>query len=449
MAVIELDLDAAPAPPPRRPPARWYRITGLALAGLLTLTLGGAVPVPVAVWRHLGVLPLGAMDSSFALAGGGIYTVEAAAGGKWRTTAWAEPALRPAWSVTTGSARDGSDGAGFAGVNLTAAGRELLIQDPAGTTVVDTAGGAVRWAGPGPLYDLGSGLGVTVETWFRPGTEYDVAGGAPGDLFFSATGRPHTEPPRRTTLHGVQIATGRRLWSSEQRGSVRVARAAGDAAAVVVAAADRLTVLAGDTGAVLRSVPLPRADAVAWVEFVGDLLLIRRGRLDEPGTLSAYALDTLAFRWQVADRPDGGDQGFCSGLPCASGPSGRLVLDARTGRPAWRIDDGVSVVLRAGAAVEASAAWERPVRVRDVSTGAVRVRLAGWDAAVNREGDGPMVVRRADTGRGVTAFGALRPGGSAVRPLGVAGEVVDDCVADARFVACRTPDGLHVWSYRA
>ena len=444
MAVIELDLDAAASPPPR-PPARWYRLAGLVLAGLTAFTLGGAAPVAATRWQRLGAVPLDAADSTFTLTGGRLYTVEAAAGGKWRTTAWTGAPVRRAWSVTTGAARDE---AGYGGVNLTAAGGDLLIQDLATTTVVDAGTGAVRWTAPGPLQDVGGGLGVTLETWFRPGTEYDVAGGAPGRLHFSATGRPHTEPPRRTTLHGVDMATGRRLWSSEQRGSVRMTRAAGEIPAVLVAAADRLSVLAGDTGAELRSAALPGAGE-AWAEFAGDLVLIRRGPLDEPGTLSAYAMDSLAFRWRTADGPDRGDHGICAGLPCGNGPAGRTVLDPRTGRPAWRIDAGVSVVRRGGAAVEVGAAWERPMRVRDLSTGAVRVRLTRWDSAVNREGDGPMVVRRGGTGRGVTAFGALLPGSAAVRPLGVAGEAVDDCIADDRFVACRTAAGLDVWSYRA
>ncbi len=449
MALIELDLDASPTPPPQRPPVRWYRPAGLLLAGLLALTLGGAAPAVSTVWQRLGVVPVDGEDSSYALAGGGIYAVDPAQGGRWRISAWTGEPLRRAWSVTTGTPRAAEDGTGYAGVNLVAAGGDLLVQDTGTTTVVDVRTGAVRWSTPGPLQSLGSGMGVTTETAFRPGTEYDVAGGAPGDLYFSATGRPHTEPPRRTTLHGVDMATGRRLWSSGHRGSVRTALLPGDRAALVVVSADRLALLAGDTGAALRATPLPRTGDVAWVEFAGDLVLIRRGPLDEPGTMSAYAMDTLAFRWQTADAAVAGAYGFCAGLACGNVPSGRMVLDAGTGRGLWPVDEGLSVVRRGGSAVEVGSGGERPVRVRDVSTGAVRARLTSWDTVLNREGDGSLVVRRAETGRGVTTFGALPPGSRAVRPLGTVPGLVDDCLADDAFVACRTAAGVEVWSYRA
>jgi hypothetical protein len=449
VAVIELDLDAPPAPPTPRPPARWFRLGGLVLAVVLALTAGAAAPVTSILWQRLGLVPLGAADTTFALVDGRVHTLEPAADGTWRTSVWAGRPLRRAWTATTGVARDESQGAGYGGVNLTATGGHLLVQDPVSTTVVDARSGAVRWSASGPLTDLGAGLGVTVETAFRPGSEYDVAGGAPGDLFFSPTGQPYTEPPRRTTLHGVDLATGRRLWSSEQRGAVRIARAPGDAPAVVVVGADRAAVLAADTGTVLRSTSLPRDGDVAWVDFVGDLLLIRGGRMTESGPLSAYGMDTLALRWRTVDPPDRGAPGFCFDIICSNSPSGRTVLDPGSGRPAWHVAPDVTVVRRGGSAVETGAFAERSVQVRDVVTGAVLARLTSWDTAVNSDRDGPLVMRRAETDRGVTAFGALLPGDSTVRPLGVSGELVDDCVADDRHVACRTSRGLEVWSYRA
>lgn len=446
--MIELDLDAPQVPRPGRPPVRWYRAAGLALTGLLTLTLGAAAPASSTLWQRLGVVSFDGPDSSYALAGGRVYTVDPAAEGRWRTTAWTGAPMRRAWSITTGAAGE-QEVSGSWGVNLTAAGDALLVQEVTSSTVVDARTGTLRWSTPGPLEVVGPGLGVTTETTFRPGTEYDVAGGAPGELFFSATGRPHTEPPRRTTLHGVDMATGRRLWSSGWRGAVRTARPPGDRALLIVAAADRLALLAGDTGAELRSRPLPRAGGVARVQFVGGLVLVRHGPLDRPGTMAAYSTDTLAFRWQTVDEPVRDDNGFCSELACGRSSAGRMVLDARTGRPVWRVAPGVNVVRRGGSAVEMSAAWEQPVRVRDASTGAVRAELSAWEAAVNREGDGPLVLRRAETARGVTAFGALPPGGSEVQMLGTSTTLVDDCLADERVVVCRTDAGAEVWAYRA
>jgi len=449
VAVIELDLDAPPTPPPRRPPARWYRLGGLVLAGVLALTAGGSAPVTSTLWQRLGLIRLSAADTTFALVDGRVYTLEPAPDGTWRTSAWVGRPLRRAWTATTGAVREASEEAGYGGVNVTAAGEHLLVQDPVSTTVVDARSGAVRWSAAGPLTDLGAGFGVAVEMSFRPGSEYDVGGGEPGGLYFSPTGRPYTEPPRRTTLHGVDLATGRRLWTSEQRGAVRTARAPGDIPALIVVAADRAAVLAADTGAVLRSTPLPREADVAWVNFVGDLLVIRAGPLTESGTLSAYGVDDLALRWRTGDPPDRGAPGFCFDVICSNSPSGRTVLDPGSGRPAWHVAPDVTVVRRGRSAVETGAFAERSVQVRDVATGAVLARLTSWDTAVNSEREGPLVMRRAEPHRGVTAFGALLPGHSTVSPLGLSGELVDDCVADDRHVACRTSRGLEVWSYRA
>jgi hypothetical protein len=108
----------------------------------------------------------------------------------------------------------------------------------------------------------------------------------------------------------------------------------------------------------------------------------------------------------------------------------------------------VSPVRRGDAVLEMSADPDRPLRIRDAATGAVRADIASWQA-VNPDDEGTMVVWRAETDRRVTAFGALLPGSATVRPLGVSTQFVDDCVADQRLVACRSPAGLEVWSYRA
>ncbi len=449
MAVIELDLDAPPPAPVRPPPAHRYRYAGLTVATVLLLALGGAAPVTSALWRPLGLIPLLDGNSTYALAGGAVYTVDGVGEGRWRTTAWAGPALRRAWSVTTDNGSDRGDGVEYGGVNLVAADGNLLVQDTGMTSVVDARTGDLRWSVPGPVVSLGSGLALTVETSFRPGTEYDVASGAPGELFWSSTGQPHTEPPRSTTLHGVELATGRRLWSTRQRGSVRTAQAAGDTAAVVVVGFDGLKLLAADTGRVLREAPPPRPGDVSYVEFTGDLVLVRSGRTNRAGSMSAYAMDTLEFRWQRPDLADGGDPGWCYGLACGTDPSGLTVLDPRTGRAAWRAGPGLSLVRRGGIAMEVGAGAERRMRVRDMVTGDVRAELPSWDTLVGQGGTGPFVVRRRENNRGATAFGLVRPDGSAVQPLGVAHDYVNDCLVDERFVACRMAGGVEVWSYRA
>ena len=105
----------------------------------------------------------------------------------------------------------------------------------------------------------------------------------------------------RTTLYGVDIRTGERTWTAEAPGSVFTASIDGGSGVLMVAA-DKLTVLDRDTGKVLRERAMPRPesdDDVAWVDVVGDLLLLRRGPDDQWGTLIAYATDTLEKRWET------------------------------------------------------------------------------------------------------------------------------------------------------
>jgi hypothetical protein len=185
------------------------------------------------------------------------------------------------------------------------------------------------------------------------------------------------------------------------------------------------------------------------VDFTEDLLLIRNGRTSEPGSMSAYATDTLEFRWRTPVPRDGAARGRCFGLACGTDPSGIAVLDPGTGRTVWRAGPGLSLTRRGDVAVEVGADLERQMRVREVATGAVRTELPSWDTVVNQDGTAPIVLRRREGDRGLTAFGVLRPDGSAVQPLGLAGELVDDCLADERFVVCRTAAGAEVWSYRA
>jgi hypothetical protein len=247
---------------------------------------------------------------------------------------------------------------------------------------------------------------------------------------------------------GIDLASGRRLWADDERGSVRTVPVSGGAGQVVVASSDQLTLRAARTGEVLRRAELPPTEGVSWVDAVGGLLLVRRGWMQNGGTVTAYELSTLRLRWQHDDPPNDGRGGTCDGLPCRLDRSSTAVLDPGTGVPLWRTGPGVDLTAWAGAVLERDSIEGAPIRLADPATGATRVPLRGWDRAVPADG-GPLLLSRAGTDFAGTTFGVLKPGGSRVQPLGPGPRSAQECTATGRYVACRTGDTITVWSYRA
>jgi hypothetical protein len=453
VAVIELDLDAPPAPSSTRPPVHLLRPLGLALAVVLLLALGGAAPITPNLWRGLGVIPLTTEDYRYELHGDHLYTVDSPVDARRDVTAWSLDPVRKDWTFATQV--DGAYDADVIHSRITIApvdGVLLLQGDTFATSILDRGTGAVLWTTTGWPYPLGGGRGLIQESHFRTGTEYDLKSGDAGELYWSSDGQPHTEPPLRTVLHGVDIRTGERSWTAEAPGAVFTAPTE-DGSGVLVVAADKLTVLDQHTGKVLRERAMPRLesdDDVAWVDMSGDLLLLRRSPADEWGTVTAYAMDTLEQRWEIPDPPGQGYGGSCYGLPCQKEEAGFAVLEPRTGQPAWRTAGNLQLSKRGDAVLEMQPMSSRPLRLRDLATGAVRVDLNSWDgASATSDGDQPLVVSRIEPDSESTAFGVLRPGGTRVQPLGHAGAILIECSSNDRFVACRVPGGVEVWAYRA
>jgi hypothetical protein len=453
VAVIELDLDAPPAPSTPRPPVHLLRPLGLALTALLVLALGGAAPVTPTLWRPLGTVSLNGDDSRLELRGDRLYVIDSPMNERRTVSAWSlVDGMRRIWTFPLPEAEGSADTAVLNRANLTPAGDVVLLEGESFTTsVLDAATGDVRWTAPGRLDPLGAGRGLIQESQFRPGTEYDQASGDPGELFWSSTGRPHVEPPLRTTMSGVDLRTGQRSWTADAPGQVFTAPIDGGAGLLVVGA-EKLGVLDRDTGAVLRERAMPREPAdIASLEVVGDLLLVRRGAEDRSGTVTAYDTGSLRPRWTIPDPPARRDDGGCVGLPCLRTPSELTVLDPDTGRPLWSTEGDAELTRRGGTVLETRhLAASRPMRVRDFATGSVRADLRSWNAAVaTSDGGSPLLVSRIEPARQSIAFGALTPGAGAVQPLGDAGAILLECTSDERYVACRVPGGVQVWSYRA
>jgi len=450
VALIELDLDAPPAPSPSRPPARYFRNVGVFTCVLLVLALGGAAPAVAVLWQRAGLVPLAGPTTSYQLVGGLLYTLDGNAGLR-TTTAWSLHPVRKLWTLSTPLAVDSAGSVIQDGASLSAAGRYVLLHASDGTRVIDSRSGRIRWTSRSPLASDNGGVGIIQQTEFPPGTEYDQSSGDPGPLYWSEDGVPHTQPPDHTVLRGLDLGTGRVRWTVSERGSVYVVPALGDATGFVVIAADRLSWLATDTGAVLREQPLPRfaGSDISYPEPMGEVLILRHNVSDTgAGTATAFGMDTLEQRWQVTEPAQDGGSGSCLGLPCEQDGDRLAVLDPATGVPLWYASRQVTVLSHGHDALELRGTSKTPVRVLDARTGRVKVDLSGWQTVTDASDRAPIVVYRAQAPTGRAGFGVLAPGASRVQLLGLSSQRVEQCASDEKYVACRTGNGVEVWSFR-
>ena len=454
MALIELDLTARPdqalgSPPP----ARHYRLTGLLLAVLIVAGLGGAAPIVPQLWRELGSVPVTAdPQMPFEVVDGRLYTFDPVGETETTATAWTlddEP--RRMWTVPITTGEMGPDGlrVGFGGARVDHLGDVVLLSSGPESVVVDARTGAVRWRSPSRVVPLAGGrIGVVEAERFRPGTIYDQDSGLPGPLYFSSTGVPHTEPPTRSEVRGVDLSTGQTVWTAPSSGSVNVVPVPGGAPAVLILSSTGIERRDGNTGAVDRQVRLERDGRPGPIlgELVGGYMLVYYGF--ESGFVAAYAPDTLAQLWSrvlpvpVIDPPD------CDDVLCSGSRSALDVLDPATGRPLWRAPK-VDLTRRPGYLLEVGPASGLPIRLVDPVTGRGRVDLTGWQAEVPDSADRLIVLRRVEESQQSTVFGVVDPGRDEVQPLGRADRAFFDCVADPRHVVCREDDALRIWAYRA
>ncbi|GAA0435729.1 hypothetical protein Aca07nite_16120 [Actinoplanes capillaceus] len=450
MTLIELDRDAPLDPePPRRTPPPWrYRHLGLILSAALAMTPGGAALPGGTFWRHLGLIPASAgTDAPIQLAGGRLFTVVSS--GQERTlTAWAlKPEPYRMWSAALPVSADYDPVSGIFGpVSVRAAGGVLLVTDgPGPTTALDPENGRVRWTSAGRVTTAGD-TAFTVDRIFRPGTLYDQESGDPGMLYFSADGQPHTEPPERTEVRGLDLGTGETLWTSSSPGSVTADPVAGSPRAVLVTASERLTLLDAATGRVLREKPLRQVDGTgpSTASVLGDLALVGYQGVN---VQLGYDARTLERRWKrsITDDPAPAD---CTGLLCSRDKAEVSVVDPVSGEPKWFVPAEMSLSARAGYVLLASAETGAPRHLVDPVTAAPLVNLKGWTAPVDGTSDRVLLLRRYERDGGQT-FGVVLAGEPEVKVLGLADVHGGVCGGDDRYVVCRDTGGLRVWAYRA
>ncbi|GIF05906.1 outer membrane protein assembly factor BamB family protein [Actinoplanes siamensis] len=444
MALIELDREARPGPSPAsRPPLAARRRAGLLVCLALLAALGGAAPAAGIRWRYLGAIS--APDGPVQLAGGRLYTVDTS-GTEPSVTAW-DPAGPPVprWTARV-PVGDDRGVIPVASVTVRQAGDVALLTAGARTTAVDNATGRIRWSSPIAVTVLaGSGIGVTVDRVFRPGTGYDQDSGDPGPLYFSATGEPHTEPPLRTEVRGLDLSDGRTIWTSTPGGSVTVDEVPGDEPAVLITSSERLSLVAGRTGELIRQAELPRFAGHGPVSgsLLGDVALVS---YRNPGRQVAFDARTLRRLWIRAVRDLVADPADCQGVLCDGEHGDLRILDPVSGRPRWRVQEDVDLAVRAGYVLQTDAASGEPVRLSDPHTGATRVDLTGWTAPVAGASHEPLLLRRAEADG--QAFAAVVPGHAEIRRLGVTGTGPGDCDSDGHHLVCHSAGGLRIWAYR-
>ncbi|MBW6436205.1 PQQ-binding-like beta-propeller repeat protein [Actinoplanes hulinensis] len=450
MTLIELDRDAPLDPEsPRRTPPPWrYRHLGLILSAALAMTLGGAALPGGTFWRYLGLIPASAgTDAPIQLAGGRLFTVVSS--GQERTlTAWApKPEPYRMWSAALPVSADYDPASGLFGpVSVRAAGGVLLVTDgPGPTTALDPENGRALWTSAGRVTTAGD-TAFTVDRIFRPGTLYDQESGDPGMLYFSADGQPHTEPPERTEVRGLDLGTGETLWTASSPGSVTADPVAGSPRAVLVTASERLILLDAATGRVLREKPLPQVDGAgpSTASVLGDLALVGYQGVN---VQLGYDARTLERRWkrEIVDDPAPAD---CDGLLCSRVEAQTAVLDPATGDPKWFVPADTRLTARAGGVLFADGETGAPIHLIDSGTAAPLVGLRGWTEAVDGPPERMLLLRRYERGGGKT-FGIVLAGQSEVTVLGTTGFPGNECVGDDRYVVCRDTGGLRVWAYRA
>jgi outer membrane protein assembly factor BamB len=445
LALIELDRDAPVAPPPSRPPDRYFRYATILAVVALVLTLGGAVPTVPVLWRRTGLAPLAGASTSYQLVGDTLYTLDGNANRR-TTTAWSLDPLHKMWSVSTALQLDDSgtvihDDA----ATLSRVGPYLLLLSGSEATVIDPATGRIRWTSKVPLLTGRGTTALVQDAQFAAGTEYDQSSGDPGSLYFSAGGVPHTSPPQRTVLRGLDLATGRQRWAHTEPGSVYAVPAGDPTDGYLVISADRIALLDGRTGAVRRTRALPRATGDIFPDVIGDVVLMA-----SDGSVRAVSVSAFDFLWQHTESIGArADQGSCLGLLCDTGRDSITVLDPATGAARWTAPSSALLIARGPDVLEEQTDTQDPIVVRDRSTGRARVDLRAWQTVADSDPDDPILLFRAQTGTARAQFGALLPGAGRVQPLGRTSAPVSECSSDARYVACRTAGGVEVFAYRA
>lgn len=428
--VIDLGFD--PQPRPVAPPRGWWRSrrrlrpATLAACTALALALAGAAPDPGPPLVEVASPEIGA-KGDFVMAGDRLFVTSAdpTLDSGWALSAYELPGGRFLWRVPyragTGKAFPIRRAGAYVLVNAGRAG------DGGRTSVLDATTGQTRWEVSSAIVPTDDG---------RTG------------LVSEAVGPPAAEGPRPSAVRGLDLATGRELWSAVFPATVSVFPAA-DGEILLLDGAGRVEARDARSGTVTRT-----RDVIASGPgplLVGDSLLLR-GRIADGNGVVAYAADTLEQRW-TRPVPDGlGRLTECGPMVCFPAGDGIEAVDPVSGRLAWRMPETDLVADFGGylVAIDVDGSAEGRAQIIDPVSGRTIGGLADWETRLDGQGDAAFVgVRPAATGDRTWLAVLARPA-SAVRVLGMVPYPVSHCVGGAANIVCRAaPDLLRVWTYRS
>ncbi len=417
--LIELGEERPGPVPARRPPhrlPRWPVLAGVVLA----LLLGGAA-APGRALVPLFRVPY-AVVGSYAL---GTDTLYAATG--TRISAYGLPSGTHRWDAT----------APFPTQSLWTAGDVVL--------------GMVGGSGP-QLGTVAFDAGTGRRLWDEPAQAVDVVGGT---AVLETVG---DQGP--TGLHGVDLRTGRTVWTGPRipdTWPILPNRDAGAAGRMVFwvpdAAGGTTRVVSEATGQLLTSARLP-IGAVGGLAgtsalTIADGLLIVAWPEGRGTRITAYRLDDLGRRWQILVDSTGYGAVDCGPVLCLYGYNQLTGLDPATGAVRWQTNEWIDAEPLPGGRVLLSSSRQGSDRLlADATTLRTIATMTPWEA-VGGQAPPPLLLSR-DVPSLRSWFAELPPGAAAPRLLGSVAPVQrDQCTVDGRYLACPTVHNeLRVWRYR-
>lgn len=425
----------------RRSPARPLRTALAALAAGLLLAAGGSVPAPAPAVREVAVLPNTPLQHRL-LDGSRLYTVALEFGTpSHRVSAHALDQGPLLWTVLVPGG--GADLArwGRPGMDLRLVGDDLLVTGADTTTALEAATGRLRWSiDQAVLQPHADGVGYSSTNVFPPDAgDPGVADG--GTFYVGSDGRMYDQPPLGTVLRGIDLAVGTELWTSPMVRFGWLVHSAPTPVLAVVTLDDALELWDGRTGAVRFRRVLGHGVNSMVTDRRIDLVAV----LDDTGTLTGYAADTLEPRWRTAVDPN--FVHACADYLCSTADGDTALIDPGTGQVLSRLPPG-EVRSMAGHLMLVDHAFA-VARTVDPHTGRTAIELGDWRPLSEEwSGSGPLLARYDLDGRRYW-FAVLDPGASAPRPIGSVPQQGVLCQSSATHIVCQTsPTELRAWSYR-
>ncbi|MFB6397112.1 PQQ-binding-like beta-propeller repeat protein [Polymorphospora lycopeni] len=442
-------------PAPSRPAlARHLRTAVTALVVALVLAVGGSAPPPGPALVEVAAPPTSIWQQEL-LVGDRLYVVHPPTARSSRRTVTAYDLTRGAdlWTTPIGVEIRALGPEGEAALSI--AGERLLVHTEDRTFVLDTASGRLRASVPHHVTGGEAGnVGLVREpVWsFASGDPASdatvrVVSGATGEILHVTAVRPGEAPRFSVQVDGVSVRafdldTGTELWAT---GPVTAGELLpGEPPSVAVLTRDGvLEVRDARTGAVRHSRAGAVDGATGWLGVAGDLVLAQT----ESSEVTAYAAGTLETVWR-ATLPGRGAAYGCGAVVCVAMAGRSLLIDAGSGRPLGEVVANGHLDSRGGHLLRLGPREGELDHTVDPYSGRPLVDLSDWPEPVVPGDESRLVLTRLDRRLDRAWFAVLEPGATRIRVLGTVPHPATGCQSSATHIACRTENGLRVWTYR-